>query len=590
MSTIDYTQAPKAVLMALINLRNNTNLDVSDFEIGAPIPCQDAARASNTQVTITPVAGTGFYGDRTIYYDRLDLGIFNTYPAATIPINELTLYEYLPVLNALYDLHLTEADVYDAPIPAFDPANPTLRRELPVIAKADSFFFQGSYTFSFGTSNLPLPEMDGVIRRFYLYIDGLSITDVKKSLISLNANGTTNTDFTFLVNATSIDAFEVTRVYRRTDGSFVLNGNFTLVFMDGQGVPRPVSTAKGLLVSATGRVTGSSMFTYFDTPGKSPVYEAVGVPFKYVIDDADLTQQCRLYRFDEQGVTDRSFAPEITYRPEFVRITRTGKIYTISAQFVGADPHNNNLPAKLMRIDRLLPTGSFDPAFYPVFIGVSNATYAVLPIFDLCEMDTGGFSVVFKPVATSNIGSVSPVINGRKILQVDPVNNPLYSWNPVAVFNADGSQNTQFSDSLKSFSSNALYVLDSSLEFKDTSCLYARGNLITFMTYRMNPMTGFSHRQPIQFDLSGALKLLSGQRYIEQYRFVDLKHTLMQTNGVFVAYGVLQTLQASGTYSAPYSAVVVYHADGTIHKTLWRSPGASAGALPQVTQVFLEEQ
>lgn len=109
------------------------------------------------------------------------------------------------------------------------------------------------------------------------------------------------------------------------------------------------------------------------------------------------------------------------------------------------------------------------------------------------------------------------------------------------------------------------------------------------MTYRRNPVTGYEHRQPIQFNLAGNEILLSGQGYKLQYKWTNLLNILAQSNGLFLGYGVMQSFLNSGNYGLPYSAVGRYKQNGEVDTLIWRSPGPSGTSNPVVKQVFVKE-
>lgn len=60
-------------LITLLNEANPTKRPMSVTEVSFGLP-QISNGQRNTEVTITAVAGSGFTGERTLFYDRLDLG------------------------------------------------------------------------------------------------------------------------------------------------------------------------------------------------------------------------------------------------------------------------------------------------------------------------------------------------------------------------------------------------------------------------------------------------------------------------------------------------------------------------------------
>lgn len=588
MDTIDYTQPAKQILIDLINRKNGTNLRAQDFSISDPEVEINAEIGTDTKVTLTPLAGSGYYGVRSQYYSRLNVDtIFGAQPITIQPTTETTLLEFLPQINAFYGIHLKNEDIYDTAIPAYDVNHPTTPRSVTLAIKPTSYFFQGSYDFVFGIVNNAVQEDDGVTRTYHFWVDGLPINQVKESFKCFNVDGTQNSTFNFLSNVTTIDSWTVSRVSSLAIGHYVFEGNFSFTF-NATGQSQTVTDIPAFVINELGLVILTKNTPYFPIGVNSVIYERNDISFKYVIDPDNLTRDNHLFRYGDAGVHDAQYVPAIDYQPKFIRITPDNKIYTISDIYEGTDPNTNAL-TKLIRIDRLTTSGAYDSTFSPLFIRSSDPQYDPVPVMDLCPIDTGGFYLAFVPSRTTDISAPCPVINGTTLLQVIVGAGATYSWNPVVRFHQDGAIDNTFKHILPSLRSPAIYEPSGSPVTWGTKALVSEGEKTLLMTYRRNPITGYEHRQPLQFNLIGEEVLLSGLGYKNQYKWTQLLDIISQSNGFFFGYGVMQTYQSNGTLSAPFSAIGRYKQNGEIDRLIWRSPGPVGNSNPVVKKVFLKE-
>jgi hypothetical protein len=77
MSTpLDYTQAPDALLLELINYDNNTNLTLDMVSLSVPLSVSGGAR--NTKVTVTAKPGSPYADNQDVFYNRINLSALGT--------------------------------------------------------------------------------------------------------------------------------------------------------------------------------------------------------------------------------------------------------------------------------------------------------------------------------------------------------------------------------------------------------------------------------------------------------------------------------------------------------------------------------
>lgn len=590
MDQIDFTQPTKQIFVDFVNQKNGTALRAQDVELSLPQVSVNTVLKTNTVVKLSANAGTGYFGTRDISYNRLDIGeILESKPLEVQPTTETMLSEFLPTINTAYGTFLKPEDIYDVAIPAYDPLHPNAMREVTLIIQSASYFYIGTFDLVFGTFNNAIEEIDGVTRTYFLVIDGYPINRVKESFIALNVDGSSNTVFNFLSNAGAVNGWTLDKVYCLVNGQFVLEGTFALTYTEGDGTVVNVSDTKQLLLSSTGAVISNDVLRRFSFGANTIVFDTPNVPFKYFIDPDNVGRDSRLFRYTDEGVLDSTFVPAIDYKPKFLRITPTNKVYTVSDVYAGADPANNGLLTNLIRIDRLLPTGALDTTFQTVYIRSSRPEYDPPSIMDLYPNDTQGFYLAFAPVGGLDSSSNIPVINGQSLLTVDVLAQAGYAWSPLARFEADGELDTSFKTSLNGRRGHTLYEPSGSPLTWNKKAIVAEGEKICLMTYRRNPVTGYEHRQPVQFNLSGNEVLLSGQGYKLQYKWTDLLNVIPQSNGLFIGYGTMQSFLNSGNYGNAYSAVGRYKQNGEVDTLIWRSPGPSGTSNPVVKSVFLKE-
>ena len=586
MDTIDYSQPTLQILIDMINRKNGTNLQVRDFDINEPTPFIVSSLKTDTVVTLTPLAGSGFYGTRSIHYNRLNVDdIFGRQAFPYQPTTEATLLEYLPTINEFYGIHLKPEDIYDSVISAYNPLHPTAVRTVTLAVKPNSYFFTGSYDFVFGISNNAVQEVDGVTRTYFIALDGLPINQVKNSFIAMNVDGSTNTGFTFLANVDEISSWTLDRVTRLANGHFVFDGDFILRYNQAP----LLAACASVEVDVNGVLVNTSTTKRFNIDNALQFTESPAIAYKYVIDPSRMTTDHHLYRYTDAGLLDATYSPEIDYEPKFIRLTPDHKLYTVSDVFESGDPANNNILTKMIRVDRLLSNGLRDLTFDTIFIRSSDPLVDPMPIMDICPIDTGGIYLAFVPLRTTDINSPSPIINGQTLLNIDITAGATYSWNPVVRFEADGALDTTFKTMLPGLRSTAIYEPTGSPLTWGSKALISEGEKTFFMTYRRNPITGYEHRQPFQYGIAGQEVLLNGLGYKDQYKWNNLIDIFSQSNGLFLGYGTMQTYQQTGTLSVPYSAVARYKQSGEIDRLIWRSPGPTGSSSPVVKAVFLKE-
>jgi hypothetical protein len=127
----------REVLVELINLNDNLNVTVDDVEFGTPVRVTDPNPPRNTRLQITSKTVSGFYGVKTINYNRMHISEIGTIQVQRGAANNHI--ALLPAINTKYGLFLTAEDIVDQVIPVGQTGLITV----PLEISANSLSFYG---------------------------------------------------------------------------------------------------------------------------------------------------------------------------------------------------------------------------------------------------------------------------------------------------------------------------------------------------------------------------------------------------------------------------------------------------------------
>lgn len=149
LGTINAGGDGKVILLAAINAQLGTTHTLDDFDFGIPSAVDVPTPTHNSRVAFGPKLGTGYYGVRTIYYNRIqaaDLG------QIIVPYDgEMYVTEILGKINSKYGIYITAADVYDAVIPA--PAEGVTQATVALEFRPESIIFTSGTTATIGQND-----------------------------------------------------------------------------------------------------------------------------------------------------------------------------------------------------------------------------------------------------------------------------------------------------------------------------------------------------------------------------------------------------------------------------------------------------
>ena len=102
-------------LLKLLNIASDSKFTLNDIDFSLPTRNEGQTDSRNTKVTLTFKSNKGFYGNKTIYYNRTHI---SNLPTLTINRNNATTYHaVINTINEDYNLFLTPSDIIDGPLP-----------------------------------------------------------------------------------------------------------------------------------------------------------------------------------------------------------------------------------------------------------------------------------------------------------------------------------------------------------------------------------------------------------------------------------------------------------------------------------------
>lgn len=106
---------PREILVELINADDSLNVTVDDVTFGNPQRVTTPSPQRNTRLQITANTESGFYGVKTINYNRMHISEVGTIEVERGAANNHI--ALLPAINTKYGLFLTAEDIIDQVIP-----------------------------------------------------------------------------------------------------------------------------------------------------------------------------------------------------------------------------------------------------------------------------------------------------------------------------------------------------------------------------------------------------------------------------------------------------------------------------------------
>ena len=570
------------ILMDKVNAENLSQLDSNDFLFSVPTATTLPYSDINTKVTITPKVSSGYFNSRDIFYKRLDIAqILDNNSIEVLVTTETLLSELIPQINTLYGINLTADDYDDTAIPV---AVPDTEHSIVVQIKTTSYLFVGTANLILGQKSISVDD-SGYSRNIFIVTDSDDAAIYENKLVVLNSEYAESSSFVPFRNATAVLKFRVDKLLTLSNKDIYLGGEFQFsAALNGN--PLTAITCGSVILSPTGSIKSTASGTLFG-PGVLKLYgQNRGVDKVYVVDPTALigVNANNLYRYSNDGTRDTYGATGIAYTPTLIRLCDDGKLYTVSPEYVAPLQSDPLTSAKHIRIDRLNVDGTLDGSFSPVYIR-STGIGDVTPVMDLLPLNSAGAYLVFKPIHTVATSGFTPIVNDVPFVSgLDPID---CSFNPVFKLNQDGTYSTFFKSLLPNNDPSSIVINGSELEINDPVLSFAN-NKIAFLTKRVNPLTGYTHRAPMSFTNMGSVVNVAPNRLANDVRWITAEKIVPLITGKFLVYGQGYTRQPSGGWSTAGALVALYNESSQLEYIVYK-PIVAGLTNPQIYNLALNE-
>lgn len=199
--TIDVGGNGKEILLNYVNSQLGYTATLDDFDFGVPERIDFNGTKYNTKIALAPKANSGYYGVKTIYYNRIhvsELGKIRCVRGTATKVSHL-----LQQINEKYGILVSLSDIVDKTLPPPDPADPTGEVEVEFIFKDSSIVFYSGTYITLGEYDPSIVDPDDIepfVSRYMFFADNVySLPDLPRN----------NEDIRPDVKPTILEAFSV---------------------------------------------------------------------------------------------------------------------------------------------------------------------------------------------------------------------------------------------------------------------------------------------------------------------------------------------------------------------------------------------
>lgn len=583
---LDINRDPTEIIMEHINVENNTELLASDFLFSAPISATLLYSDINTKVTLNAKITSGYYGARDVYYKRMDIAsIFNNEAVEIFTTTETLLSEVMSQINLLYGLNIQANDYTDVALPLQNPLDPDEPRVVTIAIKPESYLFIGTAQLVIGRKVRPLDDT-GVAREIYAIINNEDTSVYENNFIAIDSQNQPSEYFQLLRNAFDITKFRVDDFLVLSDKNICLRGQFDFDCALGAN-PLATHSAKSIIISQLGNVRQISDNGLFGDLNNRVLYQNSNVDKVYYIDTNSIigTNASDLYRFNNDGSLDTAFTPtDLNYIPTTVAVCDDGKFYTSSGQYTGPSFNDPLITCKKVRIDRFNSDGTVDSTFTSVTLE-SSGSVDVTPVLQVLPVKDRGAWIAVKSIHGLSTNGYNPIVNGISLVTVtDPED---CAFNPIFGINENGSLNTTFKAILPNNYPDSVCIDTASIKVGDKLLSFSN-NRISFITNRIHPLTGYTHRTPICFDTSGNIVNVLPDRLKTDIRWENILGLVNLSNGNYHVIGTGYTTIPSGGWKYSTALIALYNSFGQLIDTNY-NPFYIGAFVPEIYQARVIE-
>ena len=570
---LDIQRPAIEILMEQINVENNTELLASDFLFSAPSPATLVYSDVNTQLTLTPKVTSGYFGSRTIYYKRMDINqILSNEQVEILITTETLLSEIIPQINTKYGINLTTDDYIDNALPVVNPAAPDAPLAVVVAIKPTSYLFTGTCNLVLGHKVFDTDET-GIHRNYYVVTDVGADAVYTNKLFAFDSTFTPSQAFNVLRNALNITKFRIDNVIVLGTTDICLIGEFGFDAAIGTD-PLQTHDVKTVFISNTGNIKSVSTNAMFGGVGITNQIANRNVNKVYLLDKSDVIglNASRVYRFNLDGVLEGSYNPPgLTYVPSLIRVDDVGRLYTVSPEMNTTSPVSFSTAHKHIRIDRFTALGAIDPTFNTVVI-TSTGTADVTPVIDVKPFQQLGAWVLLKPIHTTGTNSDTPLVNLLPLVPGSTATDG--SFNPLFRINNDGSYYQNFKPLLLNNEPSSVFIDDVSV-VADSYSISGGNTAAAYITNRVNPVTGYTHKAPITYKANGTQVRSINNLLVDEIKWLTIKEVIPLTNGNFIVNGNGKVKLTNGGWSNALDRAVLFNKDSQVIRTIYTALSSS---------------
>jgi hypothetical protein len=159
---LDYSKPPQDLMVALINLSNNTALNTAVISCDSPTPNPAFPLSSprDTLVTVSARAGSRYTGQVVMAYKRVPMAVVpGTRSKFFDQGNALSAHSLLAVINARYGVRMTASELVDTTLPLLSTYLPLTPKSVVLQAKPGALVYTGDLTIQLAPGAKELSEV-----------------------------------------------------------------------------------------------------------------------------------------------------------------------------------------------------------------------------------------------------------------------------------------------------------------------------------------------------------------------------------------------------------------------------------------------
>lgn len=498
--------------------------------------------------------------DLTAVLDRPSISIKRT--------TEENLSELIDQINTEYGIDLKAEDYIDVPLPVVNPANPLAEFDVTITAKPDSYIVTGDYTFRINrVPDVSSNEVEDVVT--VVVLQETNEPTHEHTLRMFDVKGTEGQFFDFLKGSTATTKVKIDDYFYIQEKGILLFGEFDFVYEE-PGYPSVYVVSNCILISVSGQLL-RDYNDQFDQ-GHGLVYmQGKSTKYIYAYDESNAlgVSPSKIYRYGLDGVR-MDYYPSFGQDVDYFTIDQNDRVLAVTKQFdvqmdLDNDPATPDQTVKVYDIIRLDVDGLLDATYSRTRVRTNsgNDPWKVGHIEAIGgdkDSTVGGLYVSFIPSENPSSQGESPIVNDVPLV---PGNEPLYGYLPMVRILNNGTLDATFDVKQKSVLPAAVYTYDA-LQVPVTGKQHytVTGNEVTYMSYRVNPITGHMQDLPMTYGQDGKLKPFTGEDYVLSPLWETYESIASARNNVFVIFGKGQLPNLAGGYHPMAQSVVSYNRYG----------------------------